>query len=135
VLSLNPAIEKTEALLVMSCGAGVAVVSKLCESQVYPALDTESIGGICGEETMKEQCALCGDCSVWVFGGVCPIVQCPKSSMNGSCGGASEGKCEVDERKCAWDVIYEKLKKLGKLEYLEIIHEPKDSTKKLRRQM
>lgn len=133
VLSLNPGIEKAGALLVLSCGAGVAVVSKLHERQVYPALDTESVGGICGEETVEEQCSLCGDCTVWVFGGVCPLAQCPKSLMNGPCGGAVEGKCEVDERPCAWDAIYERLKRLEKLEYIKIIHEPKDNMKKFRR--
>jgi hypothetical protein len=52
--------------------------------------------------------------------------------LNGPCGGAFEGKCEVDERLCAWDTIFERLKELGKLEDLEMIQEPKDHTKKLR---
>jgi hypothetical protein len=134
VLSQNPGIEKSDALLVMSCGGGVSVISRFAEAQVYPALDTESLGGVCSEEIIDEQCNMCGECAVWLYGGICPLAQCAKGLLNGPCGGAVEGKCEVDERTCAWDAIYERLKKLGKLEYLEIIHEPKDHTKKFRRQ-
>ena len=130
VLSRNPTIKKADALLVMSCGGGVSVISRFTEALVYPALDTESLGGICRDETLKEQCSMCGECTVWMFGGICPLSQCAKGLLNGPCGGAVEGKCEVDEGKCAWDAIYERLKNIGKLEYLEIIHEPGDHTKK-----
>ena len=58
------------------------------------------------------------------------VIRCPKSLLNGPCGGAVEGKCEVDERLCAWDKIFERLKELGKLENIENIHEPKDHMKK-----
>jgi hypothetical protein len=132
VLSQNPAIRDSDALLVMSCGAGVSEVSRFADT-VYPALDTESLGGMCGEEMMEEQCGMCGECIVWMYGGICPIAQCAKGLLNGPCGGALEGKCELDERTCTWDAIYERLKRLGKLEYLEIIHDPKDHAKKLRR--
>lgn len=130
VQSQNPAIKKADALLVMSCGGGVSAISRFAEMQVYPALDTESLGSVCHEETLKEQCIMCGDCTLWVYGGICPLTQCAKGLLNGPCGGAVEGKCEVNERQCAWDEIYKKLKKLGKQEYLEIICEPKDHSKK-----
>lgn len=131
VQSQNPAIKKADALLVMSCGGGVSLISRFAEMQVYPALDTESLGSVCHEEILKEQCGMCGECTLWVYGGICPLAQCAKGLLNGPCGGAVEGKCEVDERSCAWDEIYERLKKLGKLEYLEIINEPKDHSKKI----
>ena len=131
VLSQNPAIRESDALLVMSCGTGVAAISRFADI-VYPALDTESLGGFSSDEIMEEQCNMCGECTVWMYGGICPIAQCAKGLLNGPCGGAVEGKCELDERPCAWDAIYEKLKKLGKLEYLEIIPEPRNHAKKLR---
>ncbi len=134
VLAQNPGIEKSEALLVMSCGGGVSLISGLSEKQVYPALDTESLGGMRLEDTMKELCGMCGECTVWEFGGICPVSQCPKGLLNGPCGGATEGKCEVDERTCAWEEIYEHQRKLGKLENLRSIHEPKDYPRKNRRQ-
>ena len=132
VLSQNPGIKKADALLVMSCGGGVSVISGFAGLQVYPALDTESLGGVCCNEVVTEQCGMCGDCTIWLYGGICPVIRCAKSLLNGPCGGAVEGKCEVDERLCAWDKIFERLKKLGKLENIENIHEPKDHMKKTR---
>ena len=130
VLSQNPGINKSDALLIMSCGGGVSVISGFAGLQVYPALDTESLGGVCCNEVVTEQCAICGNCTIWLYGGICPVIQCAKSLLNGPCGGAFEGKCEVDERLCAWDKIFERLKNLGKLENIENIHEPKDHMKK-----
>jgi hypothetical protein len=134
VLAQNPGIGKSDALLVMSSGGGVSLISGFSERQVYPALDTESLGGVRLEDTMKELCGMCGECTVWEFGGICPVSRCPKGLLNGPCGGAMEGKCEVDERTCAWDEIYERQTKLGKLENLGNIHEPKDHSRKKRRQ-
>jgi len=38
VLSVNPEIEKSDALLVMSCGGGVSVISAFAGKEVYPLL-------------------------------------------------------------------------------------------------
>jgi hypothetical protein len=133
VLSQNPDIEKAEALLVMSCGSGVSLLSAYAKQLVYPALDTESLGGVCRDMVVKEQCGMCGDCDIQIFGGLCPVGQCPKGMQNGPCGGSVEGKCEVDERKCVWDEIHKRLESLGRLEVLSDIHEPKDHSKRRRR--
>ena len=132
VLSENPGIKKSDALLVMSCGGGVSVISGEAGVHVYPALDTESLGGVCSGETLKEMCGLCGECTVWMYGGVCPVIRCAKSLLNGPCGGAMDGKCEVDERDCAWDEIFEKLKARGEVENLKTTHKPKDHARKYR---
>jgi hypothetical protein len=132
VLAQNPAIKRSDALLLMSCGGGVSVISRYTGMIVYPVLDTESLGGVCCNEIVTELCGMCGDCTIWLYGGICPVTQCSKSLLNGPCGGAVEGKCEVDDRLCAWDKIFERLKQLGKLENLEMISEPKDHTKKFR---
>lgn len=134
VLSQDPEIEKAEALLVMSCGGGVSVLSANAKQLVYPALDTESLGGVCRDEVVKEQCGMCGECDIQVFGGLCPVSHCPKGMQNGPCGGSVEGKCEVDERKCVWDEIHKRLESLGRLEVLKDIHEPKDHSKRRRRE-
>lgn len=134
VLSQHPGIEKSEALLIMSCGGGVSIISSVAERAVYPALDTESLGGVCRDAFIMEQCGMCGECDIQVFGGICPLGQCPKGMLNGPCGGAMEGKCEVDDdRKCVWDEIYERQKSFGKLEGLKNIHGPKDHSKRRRR--
>ncbi len=52
---------------------------------------------------------------------------CAKSLLNGPCGGAENGKCEVDtERDCGWILIYERLRKLDHLEMLQPYREPKN---------
>ena len=62
--------------------------------------------------------------------GVCPITRCPKSMLNGPCGGSIDGKCEIDtEIDCIWDVIFNRLKKRGELHRLKRIAEPKDWSK------
>ena len=44
----------------------------------------------------------------------------PKSLVNGQCGGAKNGKCEVDPNmECGWERIYQKLKKIGRLDALK----------------
>ncbi|MCX9083850.1 MAG: methylenetetrahydrofolate reductase C-terminal domain-containing protein [Candidatus Methanoperedens sp.] len=132
VLEQNPAIKMSDALLIMSCGGGVSVISRYAGINVYPALDTESLGGVCCNEIVTQLCGMCGDCTIWQYGGICPVTQCSKSLLNGPCGGAVDGKCEVDERLCGWDKIFDRLKELGKLSHLEMIHEPKDHAKKSR---
>jgi hypothetical protein len=52
-----------------------------------------------------------------ITGGICPIARCSKSLLNGPCGGSSGGKCEIDpEVDCGWQLIYDRLAALGKLE-------------------
>lgn len=132
VLSGDPEINKSDALLVMSCGGGVSVISGEAGIHVYPALDTESLGGVCRDETLKERCGLCGECTVWMYGGICPVIRCAKGLLNGPCGGSVDGKCEVVDRDCAWDGIYEKLKETCSLALLETVREPKDHAGKYR---
>ncbi|MCK4721978.1 MAG: methylenetetrahydrofolate reductase C-terminal domain-containing protein, partial [Dehalococcoidia bacterium] len=77
--------------------------------------------------TLEERCAACGDCILEFTGGICPIARCPKSLLNGPCGGSANGKCEVDpEKDCAWDLIIKRLEKLGRLSVLEEIRPPRN---------
>jgi hypothetical protein len=50
--------------------------------------------------------------------------------MNGPCGGSADGKCEVDLENidCGWQLIYDRLTKLGQLENLTELEEPNDYT-------
>ena len=75
----------------------------------------------------EERCAGCGDGVLEWTGGLCPISRCAKKLLNGPCGGSADGVCEVDSNKeCIWHSIYERLKRLGKLENLEKVRSPKD---------
>ena len=67
---------------------------------------------------------------------ICPITRCPKSLLNGPCGGQDKGKCEVDKNKdCAWVLIYNELKKEGSLDLLKKIKPAKDYSRSTKPRM
>jgi len=61
-------------------------------------------------------------------GGICPVARCSKHLLNGPCGGSEKGKCEVDPANtdCVWQLIYDRLKRLGKLDELQNLLPAKD---------
>ena len=78
----------------------------------------------------EESCLACGDCELGWTAGICPITRCAKSLLNGPCGGAKNGKCEVNpENDCAWILIYNKLKEEGRLSNIMDNRPPKDFQK------
>ncbi|MBW2018796.1 MAG: methylenetetrahydrofolate reductase C-terminal domain-containing protein [Deltaproteobacteria bacterium] len=117
-----------EAILSMACGNGVqAVASRFPNKPVLPALNTQFIGVEAESGIWTETCMACGDCILWRTGGICPVTRCAKGLLNGACGGASEGKCEVSkDRPCAWQEIYHALKRLNMLHYLKEKPQVKD---------
>ncbi len=124
-------IERANVILVFSCGVGVQVVSSLLEDRVvYTGCDTLYLNGFQGLTSQEFNCNQCGECYLNYTGGICPITNCPKSLLDGACGGAKNGKCEVDpEADCAWILIYKKLEKIGKLDILKKILSPRDHSK------
>lgn len=125
------AVEKADALLVMSCAFGVQTTSLYTKKPVHPALDTLFIGHDDGTGGYYEMCLQCGACVLSETGGICPITACPKELLNGPCGGYSHGKCEVDpNRDCAWVRIYQRLKELNRLDRLLAIQSPKEQSKR-----
>ncbi|MGQ9662998.1 MAG: methylenetetrahydrofolate reductase C-terminal domain-containing protein, partial [Kiritimatiellia bacterium] len=121
-----------EAVLSMACGVGVQMVARLFpEKPVFPALNTRFMGTNEGAGKWSENCLACGDCKLGIFGGVCPVTRCAKSLLNGPCGGSSGGRCEVDPEhlECGWQLIYDRLQKLGRLEVLEHFAPPRDWSK------
>lgn len=125
-------INSVETILLFSCGVGMQVFSSLVDKQIISGLDTIHIGGFQGLKPTNYGCEQCGDCILGLTGGICPITACSKSLLNGPCGGAKEGKCEVDpEKECGWEKIYERLKKIGRLENLKKFHKPRDYSKML----
>ncbi|WP_319508951.1 methylenetetrahydrofolate reductase C-terminal domain-containing protein [uncultured Methanolobus sp.] len=120
LIEKNPAIKEAKTILVMACGSGVSIISRLADTPVYPSNNTQSLGGHSQGEVVPELCAMCGDCNIYYFGGICPKGQCPKQLLNGPCGGSIDGKCEVDpEKDCVWELIYRKLERTGRLDLLE----------------
>lgn len=124
-------IVESDSLLVMTCGVGIQATAAVVEKVTHPACNTVSVGGARGEWRGSERCRECGDCLLDLTGGICPITACSKSLINGQCGGAKEGKCEVepDVRECGWLLIYERLKKLNRLDRMKEIVPPKAYSK------
>jgi electron transport complex protein RnfC len=109
-----------ETICVASCGIGVQVVSDIIGKDVITLTDsvqpkksfsTECILHGISVNNNDTFCAGCEECWLNLTGGICPITECPKSLLNGPCGGAKNGKCEVDKEKdCGWEKIFDILK-------------------------
>jgi len=119
-----------EAVLVMSCAYGVRAVADLLDIPTLPALNTLFIGREDEPGVFVEECRQCGDCVLALTGGICPITRCAKSLFNGPCGGSVGGKCEIDVKvPCGWQLIYDRLKALGRLDLMEEIIPMRDWSK------
>ena len=115
--------EGTENVFVISCGLGIQTVADLAGKPVFAASNSLNYRGHHGMALTKKSCDACAQCYLNITGGICPIVDCSKSLVNGQCGGAKNGKCEVDGNKdCAWEKIYRRLEKQGRLE--EFLKQP-----------
>ncbi|MDI6743922.1 MAG: methylenetetrahydrofolate reductase C-terminal domain-containing protein [Thermodesulfovibrionales bacterium] len=123
------ALDKTDCIIVMSCGAGTQTAVDLYEDKaVFASNDSLFLGNMTRLQFFDERCSLCGKCILDKTGGICPITACPKGLLNGPCGGCKDGHCEISpDIKCAWVRIYERMKKLDKLQELcEVTLEAKD---------
>ncbi|MEE8483801.1 MAG: methylenetetrahydrofolate reductase C-terminal domain-containing protein [Nitrospinota bacterium] len=122
-------VDKSDAFLVLTCGAGVQAVGDYTDKTDKPAIsgcDSLFIGNSKRQMHFYEKCSACGDCVLNSTGGICPVTRCPKGLLNGPCGGAVRGKCEVNEEEdCIWITIFERMSKLGRLDDLMEIARPK----------
>ena len=121
-------VAAADSVLVLACGQGVHTVLDATDGKVvHPGCDTIFGGETVTEDFITEHCCLCGQCILEQTGGLCPLALCAKGLLNGPCGGAQEGKCEVDrERDCGWHLIYERLRALGRMELMHQYVPPKD---------
>jgi len=115
--------QETKNVFVNSCGLGIQTIAALTELPVYAGCDTIAVEGQHGMALTTVLCEACGQCYLNMTGGICPVVDCSKSLLNGQCGGAKNGKCEVDkDMDCGWQLIYERMEKQGRLE--ELLNQP-----------
>ncbi|MEN3013831.1 MAG: electron transport complex subunit RsxC [Endomicrobiia bacterium] len=107
-----------EVVGVVSCGIGVQFVADIVPKETISFTDSvqpsyNSTAGVIQHGINLNNltfCATCGECYLNYTKGICPIVYCSKSLLNGPCGGAKNGKCEVDKTKdCGWEKICKKL--------------------------
>lgn len=127
--TLAEEIAAADVVLSMACGVGVQTLAEQYpDAVVLPALNTSFMGRPEERGVWSERCLGCGDCVLDRFGGVCPISRCSKNLLNGPCGGSQDGRCEVDPERldCAWQLIYDRMTRLGLLERLYAVEPPKD---------
>ena len=115
------AINEADAVLIFSCGVGVQTASEELDSKrVCACCDTYRMPGFQGVTPLEHDCKQCGECFLNLTGGICPLTACSKCLVNGQCGGAKDGKCEVDPNMdCGWERIIKKLTALGRLDVLK----------------
>jgi hypothetical protein len=127
---LTESIGNPSSILVIACGLGIQSIAEATDKVVHPAcnsfIDKESL-----ERGKREnRCRTCGDCVLEFTGGICPLTVCSKGLLNGPCGGSSGYKCEISkEIECGWILIYERMKKLGRMKELMSFLSPKDYRK------
>lgn len=124
-------INRADAVISLACGIGVqALAERYPDKVILPGVNTTFLGMAVEHGVLVERCRACGDCVLGETGGVCPVARCAKNLMNGPCGGSQNGKCEVDaELDCAWQLIYDRLSRLGQLENMTRVRLPKDWSK------
>ena len=117
-----------DVVLSLGCGIGVqALVEHFPKAWVVPGLNTKFLGLPLEQGVWAERCAACGECILGLTGGICPIARCSKSLLNGPCGGSENGHCEINpDIPCAWQLIYDRLSSMGKLDRLLEIQPPKN---------
>ena len=121
-------VAEADLVLSLGCGIGVqAMVEHFPDAWVVPGLNTSFLGLPTEQGVWAERCAACGDCILGLTGGICPIARCSKSLLNGPCGGSEAGHCEIDpDVPCAWQLIYDRLIKMDKIDVLMDLQPPKN---------
>jgi ferredoxin len=128
-------VAAADVVVSMACGIGIqSMAEKFAPKIVVPAVNTNMLGMPQEHAVWLERCGACGECVIGETAGVCPVVRCSKSLMNGPCGGSHEGRCEVttpekEEIDCAWHLIWERLKAQGREELMFVHRPPKDWSK------
>ena len=122
------AVGRSEAILSLACGAGVQDIARRFPGMpVLPGVNTVFVGVMENRGLFTEECLCCGDCQLGRFGAVCVVTRCAKKLFNGPCGGSRGGKCEVNrDTDCAWQLVIDRLKVLGRLESLGEYIPPRD---------
>jgi ferredoxin len=125
---IRDSVDKYEAILSLACGVGVQFTAEKYQTMpVYPGVNTCFLGVTEKRGLWTERCQACGKCILAKTGGICPVSRCAKRLLNGPCGGSTKGKCEISKDvDCAWQLIVERLKALGKLDDYEKVIPLKD---------
>jgi ferredoxin len=149
--TIGQQVRGADLVVSLACGIGVQAMARHFPDQwVVPGLNTTFLGLPEEQGVWTEQCQACGNCMLALTGGICPIARCSKQVQNGPCGGSENGLCEVkrvkrengvpvlkadgrgrqtpvtEDVECAWHLIHERLKRLGRLDLITGLQGPKD---------
>ena len=121
-------MDQYDAVVSMACGVGVQFTAEDYPNMpVFPGVNTCFMGATEERGVWTERCQGCGQCILASTGSICPIARCAKRLLNGPCGGASNGKCEVGkDNMCAWQLIISRLEALGRMDEYERLSPLKD---------
>ena len=120
---------KADAIVSFGCGAGVqAIAERFPTKPVYAGLNTQFLGILEEQAVWTEKCLGCGDCMLAAVRRHLPgdalrqaHVERPLRRLQ------RKTRCEVaEDRPCAWQLIYTRLKNIDQLDRLDTIVPPKD---------
>lgn len=119
------ALAQADAIVLLACAQAVPSVERATDLPVIAATLTV-VGDLTGGNAASvEACDFCEQCIAEAAGRLCPHSFCPKHLINGPCGGAQGGRCEVlPKRPCVWELIHRRLKAAGMLTILRAYREP-----------
>jgi hypothetical protein len=125
---ISDIVDQYDAIVSLACGVGVQFAAeKYQTTPLLPGVNTCFLGVTEERGLWTERCQACGKCLLASTGGICPVSRCAKRILNGPCGGSTKGKCEINaELECAWQLIIDRLKALGRLDDYEKITPIKD---------
>ncbi len=126
--AIRDVVDQYDVVLSLACGVGVQFTAeKYLTTPVLPGVNTCFLGANEQRGMWTERCQACGECVLARTAGICPVSRCAKRVMNGPCGGSAKGKCEINaELDCAWQLIVDRLKALGRMEDYETVAPIKD---------
>jgi ferredoxin len=128
LIAARETVEPHDIVVSLACGVGCQFMAEeFATMPVQPGVNTMFMGGALERGVWSERCQGCGSCLLAMTGGICPVSRCAKRVLNGPCGGSSGGKCEISkEVDCAWALIVNRLKALGRMDDYEKIIPLKD---------
>mgnify|MGYP000142833321 CR=1 FL=1 len=126
--ALRERVGEYDVVLSLACGIGVQAMNEYFpDSITLPGINTTSLSLPVEQGVWEERCQACGDCVLGITFGICPVARCSKQLFNGPCGGSQRGVCEVNaDIPCAWQLIWDRAVKLGRVEQLMQIQPPKN---------
>ena len=128
---IRDVVDQYDAVVSLACGVGVQFTAEKYHSMpLFPGVNTSFMGATEARGLWTERCQGCGHCILARTGAICPVSRCAKRVLNGPCGGSAAGKCEINkEVDCAWQLIVDRLKALGKMDEYEELCPLKDWSK------